>query len=505
MKTLQQLLEGVEVREVRGDAGVRVGGVTSDSRKVVADGLFVAMPGATAKSVHGITHVETALASGARVVVTDVVTPAAQRAAVLVVVKDPAAALSYAAEHFHGDPSSMLRLMGVTGTNGKTTSAHILESIAVAAGVKAGFVGTTAVRIHGAERPATHTTPPADVLCALLAEMVTAGVGCCAMEVSSHALDQRRAEALRFAGAIFTNLTQDHLDYHQTMDAYFAAKARLFTGLLDSNAVGVLNADDARVATLHNKARCKTITFSAAGGKADVSTTRVSQDDAGTAMEATTPWGKMSLRSPLFGSYNVANVLGAAALHLATGTSMDAVTRGVSGLQRVPGRLERVAHPAGARVLVDYAHTDDALARALDAVRPSVAPGGRLLVVFGCGGDRDATKRPRMGEAAARRADVVVVTSDNPRSEKPEAIAQAIMQGVNSVGLSTVDASLKGNGVHVELDRAVAIACAVKAARRGDVVLIAGKGHETEQIFADRKIVFDDRQVALAAGQGVTP
>jgi UDP-N-acetylmuramoyl-L-alanyl-D-glutamate--2,6-diaminopimelate ligase len=427
------------------------------------------------------------------------VTAASEKAAVLVTLKDVPAALSRLAERFFGEPSRRMRLMGVTGTNGKTTTAHLLEAIAQANGERAGFIGTTAVRVAGDERPATHTTPPADAICALLAEMVKANVTTCGMEVSSHALEQKRAEALTFAGAIFTNLTQDHLDYHQTMDAYFAAKARFFTELLPKGAPAVLNADDARVSTL------KGISFSATGGKADVRATKVASDDAGTTFTMVSPWGNLDIRTPLFGSYNVANVLGAASLHLACGTPASSVVNGVAGLLRVPGRLERVSHPRGARVLVDYAHTDDALARALDAVRPNVAPGSRLFVVFGCGGDRDAGKRPRMGEAAARRADVVVVTSDNPRSEKPEAIASAIMEGVARVGLGSVDSALRGKGVHVELDRARAIGLAVTAAGPGDVVLLAGKGHETEQIFADRKIPFDDREVAVNAMRGVAP
>jgi UDP-N-acetylmuramoyl-L-alanyl-D-glutamate--2,6-diaminopimelate ligase len=354
------------------------------------------------------------------------------------------------------------------------------------------------------ERVTAHTTPPAHLLSEVLAEMVSAGVSTCAAEVSSHALQQRRVEALRFAGAVFTNLTQDHLDYHATLEAYFAAKRRLFTELLSKDACAVLNRDDARVAQLAQELGGRALTFSASGGLATVCARQTRRTQDGTEIDVESPWGAFTLKTPLVGTYNVSNILGAATLHLGTGTSVGAVVEGVRRLQRVPGRLERVVHPRGAQVLVDYAHTEDALARALDAVRPYVA-GGRLICVFGCGGDRDALKRPKMGAAAGQRADVVVVTSDNPRSERPEDIAAAIVEGVCAAGMAVTDAGLARRGYAVELDRQAAIAMAVRSAGRGDVVLIAGKGHEREQIFADRRVPFDDCQAALDAATGGPP
>jgi len=498
---LSELLDPVPNARVTGDSAVDVTGVTSDSRAVKPGFVFVAMPGATPKSRHGMEFVQTALKAGAVAVVTDGNTPAPAGVTTVIVPKVPAA-LSFLSEAMHGFPSWKMRLLGVTGTNGKTTSTHLLEAMAQANGEKAGFIGTTAIRVDRQEQKTAHTTPPADLLSEVLGTMVGRGVTTCAMEVSSHALDQQRVEGLRYRGAIFTNLTQDHLDYHQTIESYFNAKLRLFSELIPKDGVGVLNADDPMVATVAARARCKTLSFSATGQPSDVRAAQTRRSTAGTEIDVDGAFGKFTLKTPLVGTYNVANILGAAALHLATGTALAAVVAGAGALARVPGRLDAVIHPRGAHVLVDYAHTDDALARALDAVKPYVAAKGRLFVVFGCGGDRDAGKRPRMGEAAALRADVVVVTADNPRSEKPETIAEAIVAGIQKTGMQKT-ASVDGRGFLVELDRKVAIGLAVRAARRGDVVLLAGKGHETEQQFADRKIPFDDRLVAQEAMAGM--
>ncbi|MEW5849029.1 MAG: UDP-N-acetylmuramoyl-L-alanyl-D-glutamate--2,6-diaminopimelate ligase [Myxococcota bacterium] len=494
---LRTLLQDLTVASVQGNTSVDITGVQQDSRAVKAGNLFVAMPGATPRSRHGLEFVEQALANGAAAVLASEATPAVKKAKAYVVASDVPLALSVVAEAFHGNPSRKMRLLGVTGTNGKTTSAHLLEAMARAAGEKAGFIGTTAVRVGDEERPATHTTPPSEMLSALLAEMVQKGVRTAAMEVSSHALALHRVDGLRYGGAIFTNFTQDHLDFHETMDAYFQAKARLFTELLPSVGTAVLNIDDERVATLVGQCKGRVATISATGKNASLSAKRVDWDEEGTRILVDGEMGRFELRTPLVGTYNVANLLGAAALHLGTGTRLDAVIKGAAELKGVPGRLEAVKHPRGARVLVDYAHTPDALERALEAVRPYVATGGRLFCIFGCGGDRDPLKRPKMGAIAARLSDVAVLTNDNPRSEKPEAIADAILGGMGDV--VKLEKSLRGNGVHVELDRAVAIARAVRAAGKGDVVLIAGKGHEREQIFADRKIPFDDRVAAAAA------
>ena len=484
--------------------GVEVSAVCSDSRHVAPGSLFVAMAAATPNGPHGASFVALAQKAGAAAVLTDVGAQVADMGIPVVRVPRARAVWSELSERFFGRPSTRLRLMGITGTNGKTTTGHVVEAIAVAAGEKAGFVGTTAVRVAGEEKPATHTTPPAEALSALLAQMADAGVTTCAMEVSSHALEQQRVEALHFAGAIFTNLTQDHLDYHGTLERYLDAKAQLFTRLLPPDGVAVLNADDPSVAALAPRSRGRVVTFSAAGAPADVQA-RARDDGAGTQVEVEGALGRFVLRTPLVGTYNVANVLGAAVLHICCGTKLNAVIDGVAALHNVPGRLESVPHPGGVLVLVDYAHTPDALARALEAVRPRVAPGGRLWCVFGCGGDRDAGKRPVMGRVVAQSADVAVVTNDNPRSEDPQKIAQAIVDGVRSGGMEVSQQVTGKRGAVVELDRKAAIALAVQNARSGDVVLVAGKGHEREQIIGNQRVAFDDRQVALQAARSVTP
>jgi UDP-N-acetylmuramoyl-L-alanyl-D-glutamate--2,6-diaminopimelate ligase len=381
-----------------------------------------------------------------------------------------------------------MRVLGVTGTNGKTTTTYLLEAIARRAGDRVGVVGTVGARVAGETIDTGHTTPEASELQALLARMRDAGAGTVAIEVSSHALHQHRVDGVQFAAVCFTNLSHEHLDYHGSLDAYFEAKAMLFTRTRTPAAA--VNLDDARGAELVGRAARDGIdvwTYSVDSERGDLGVADVTF---GVRATRTTIVDRRSgadavVELPLVGSFNLANALAAAATARAAGLPFDAVVAGLADPVVVPGRLERVDAGQPFAVLVDYAHTPDALARVLAAARPLAGAGGRVLCVFGCGGDRDPAKRPLMGEAVAEGADVAVLTSDNPRSEDPQAIADAVRPGLAGA-----------RSVRVELDRRAAIAGALADAGPGDVVVIAGKGHETGQTAHGRTVPFDDRVVA---------
>jgi UDP-N-acetylmuramoyl-L-alanyl-D-glutamate--2,6-diaminopimelate ligase len=389
---------------------------------------------------------------------------------------------------FFARPSERFPLVGVTGTNGKTTTTYLLESIFHAAGLAPGVVGTTGVRIDGRAVPFDRTTPEAPDLQRLLARMVYEGVAAAAMEVSSHGLDQHRVDGSRYACAVFTNLSQDHLDYHATMEAYFQAKARLFTP--DLSMAAVVDADTEEGRRLAAESSVPTSTFGFRNADAEHVATDVAIGPDGVSFRL----DGLPVRSPLRGPYNVSNCLAACMAARRVGVADVAIAEGIAALPGVPGRLEPVDAGQPFTVLVDYAHTPDSLENVLRATR-KLAGDRRVIVVFGCGGDRDRGKRPLMGEAATRLADRTIVTSDNPRSEDPLAIIAEIEPGAVRGGGSFV----------VEPDRRAAIATAVAEASPGDVVVIAGKGHETGQQFADRTVPFDDRDVAreaLAAARG---
>ena len=478
----EELLGDVEVLELRGDPGVAVSSVEHDSRSVRSGACFACIPGAV---TDGHLHAPSAVRAGA---VALLVERPLDLGVAEARVKSVREALGPAAARIHGYPARSVRCLGVTGTNGKTTVTRLLEAIAVAAGERAGVVGTLGARIDGAELPVARTTPEADELQALLARMRDAGVSTVAMEVSSHALAQHRVDGVRFAAACFTNLSQDHLDFHVTMDEYFMAKAALFTP--ERIAVAVVNLDDRYGREL--AVRCALndltlVTFGIDARKADVVATEVASADRGSRFRLTDRRTDESgeVAFPHAGRFNVSNALAAAATSLAAGTTFDAVVAGLEADVVVPGRLERVDAGQPFTVLVDYAHTPAALDSVLGAARELAGP-HRVIVVFGCGGDRDASKRPLMGRATARGADLVVVTSDNPRSEDPAAIAAAALEGVVDAGRDAV----------VELDRRLAIRRALAEAAPGDVVLVAGKGHETGQTAAGMTLPFDDRVVA---------
>ncbi|OAA28657.1 UDP-N-acetylmuramoylalanyl-D-glutamate--2,6-diaminopimelate ligase [Frankia sp. EI5c] len=468
-------------------AGVLLTGVTHDSRAVRAGDLYAALPGANA---HGADFAVAAVEAGAVAVLTDPAGAArlAGRLSVPVLATDdPRRDLAPTAAWLYGHPSDSLVLLGVTGTNGKTTTAFLLEAGLRAAGHTTGLLGTVQTRVAGTSVPSVRTTPESGDLQALLAVMVERGATAAAMEVSSHALAQHRVDALRFAGAAFTNLSQDHLDFHPTMEDYFAAKAALFEP--ERTGAAVVCVDDEwgrRLARLRPDA----LTYSTTGGDGDWWPRDVVAGPAGTVFRALGPDGaKADVSVALPGRFNVANALGALALLAAVGVPLEAAAAGISSLSGVPGRMERVDAGQPFLAVVDFAHTPDAVVTLLEAVR-SLVP-GRVIVVLGCGGDRDRAKRPLMGAAAARLADLAVFTNDNPRSEDPALILDQIVTGARG-------AAGPGRFV-VEPDRASAIATAVAAAGPADAVVVAGKGHETGQNVAGVITPFDDREVLCAA------
>jgi UDP-N-acetylmuramoyl-L-alanyl-D-glutamate--2,6-diaminopimelate ligase len=478
---LRELLTDVDVLEHVGDPGVEVTSVVHNDLRAVHGSCFCCIRGARAD---GHDHAPAALARGAVALVVERVLPleVAQ-----VRVGDVRLAIGPVAARCYGTPSRAMRCLGVTGTNGKTTTTHLLEAIATAAGDTVGVIGTTGARVAGAPVELERTTPEASDLQELLARMRAADVATVAMEVSSHALAQHRVDGTWFEAVCFTNLSEEHLDFHGSLDAYFDAKAELFRP--SRTAIGVANIDDPYGDELAQRASCRGLpmfTYSAVDPKADVGVKEVHITPAGNRFVIVDRGNgtEMAVESPLVGDFNVMNALAAAATALAAGLGPDAVMSGLSAPMVVPGRLEPVMTRPFA-VLVDYAHTPAALAHVLRAARLLGDAGGRVIVVFGCGGDRDREKRPLMGEAAAEGADFVVVTSDNPRSEDPEAIVEEVRPGLRH-----------GAPFTIELDRREAIRLALERAEVGDVVVIAGKGHETGQTFGSVTVPFDDRVVA---------
>ena len=475
---LAAALPGVEIATALQD--LPIARVESDSRRVRPGDLFVAIRG---EKFDGYSHVSEAVSRGAVAVVSDRPAPDGL-AAPWILAREPRHALALLAAHLAGEPARRLVLAGVTGTNGKTTTAVLLEAILKERFGKAGFLGTVGYRTPMREMAADRTTPEATVIQQLLAEMLADGAKAAAMEVSSHALALDRVAGCRFDVAVFTNLTRDHLDFHGDMESYYAAKKRLFD-LRKPGAAGVVNADDPYGRRLLAEAAPPMLAFSPSGAPADVRGDAVACDLSGTRLEVVHAGGRFRLTSPLLGRFNVSNLLGAAAAALSLGIDPARIAAGVHGVANVPGRFERVEAGQPYPILVDYAHTPDALERLLLAVRELTDR--KILLVFGCGGDRDRGKRAPMGEIAGRLADIAIATSDNPRSENPEAI------------LREVEVGLKASGATKYLliaDRRDAIRQAIELANPGTVVIVAGKGHETVQVVGAREIPFDDRKVA---------
>ena len=460
-------------------------GVTHDSRRVQTGSVFVALRGLKSD---GADFVPQAVAAGAAAVVAERA-PSAPVSVPWIVVKDARLALAWLAAEFFGHPSRDMRVVGITGTNGKTTTAYLLSSIFEAAGVRCGLMGTVVYRAGEQELPATRTTPEAPELQALMRQMVDAGCGASVMEVSSHALALRRADGIRFAAGVFTNLTRDHLDFHVNMEDYFAAKRRLFE-MLPADAPAAVNVDDPRGAAVVDAAS-RPVTY-AVNRAADVTAGPLSLSLEGLTFDARTPRGTVHVRSRLVGRPNVYNILGALTAAAALDVPLEAIEQGVARLGGVPGRFERASSPGDdVTVVVDYAHTDDALKHLLETARPLAAR--RLITVFGAGGERDRTKRPLMGMVAARLSDVVVITSDNPRTEDPNRIIEEVNRGAQP------ETRQHGASVLTLVDRRKAILHAIDQALPGDVVLVAGKGHEKFQEIDGESLPFDDVAVAREA------
>jgi UDP-N-acetylmuramoyl-L-alanyl-D-glutamate--2,6-diaminopimelate ligase len=473
---LRELAAALPDAEVSGDTAVSVSGLTYRSAEARPGSLFFCVPGT---KLDGHDFAAEAVGAGAVAVVAE--RPLELPAAVgQVLVPSVRAAMGPVASAFYGRPSERMVLVGITGTNGKTTTTYILEEVFRAAGLIPGVIGTTGARVDGRPVPIERTTPEAPDFHRLLADMLDRGVEAVAMEVSSHGLDQHRVGGARFACAVFTNLSQDHLDYHGTIEEYYRAKARLFTPeMTDRAAVNVDVPEGRRL--IEEIGRSLPVLTYGTGEDAGVRATDVEVRSDGVRFLL----DGREVRSPLRGAFNVHNCLAALAAARQLGIDDDAAVRGVGALGGVPGRFEPVDAGQPFQVLVDYAHTPDSVENVLRAAR-RLAAEDRVLVVLGCGGDRDRGKRPLMGEAATRLADLSVITSDNPRSEDPLAIIGEIEPGAR-----------RGGGRYViEADRREAIRLALHEAQRGDVVVIAGKGHETGQEFADRTIPFDDRIVA---------
>jgi UDP-N-acetylmuramoyl-L-alanyl-D-glutamate--2,6-diaminopimelate ligase len=460
-----------------------IAGIAFDSRAVHAGEVFVALKGVRAD---GAAFVRQAIERGAAAVVSE--QPASGGLGVpWLQVSDGRQALAVLAAEYHRHPSDEMRVIGITGTNGKTTTAYIVASIFDAAGVRCGVMGTVAYRIGDEVRDSGRTTPEASDVQKMLREMVDRGCGACAMEVSSHALSLRRVDATTFAAGVFTNLTRDHLDFHADMEAYFQAKRRLFE-LLPPGAPALINADDPKGSALVEMC-AKPVTY-AIHRSADITPGPLSFGLGGLSFEIRTPRGSLRARSKLVGRPNVYNILAAVSTGVALDLPFDAIERGVQALAGVPGRFQVVSAASDdVTVVVDYAHTDDALRNLLETARPLAH--GRIITVFGCGGDRDRTKRPLMGAVAGRLSDIVIITSDNPRFEDPVRIIEDVRRGITPD--TRRDAA---QGIFSIVDRREAVEQAIRLARPGDLVLLAGKGHEQYQVIGDRQIPSDDAAIA---------
>ncbi len=485
MVQLARLIRSLDVIETRGAMDLDITDISYHSHRVKEGHLFVAIPGTKQDGHH---FIEEVIARGARAVIAEQMLPHSVDIP-LVVVKDARQALAQVSAEFFSHPSREITLVGITGTNGKTTTSYLIESIIKAAGKEAGVIGTINYRLGGNEQPAPTTTPQSYDLQRLLREMVTAGIGYAVMEVSSHALDQERVRACHFDAGVFTNISPEHLDYHEDMERYFAAKSRLFHELLPESSKdpwAILNLDDPLLRGLEKELPPgRRMTYGLDQGALMAPRREISL----TGIRATlaTPSGAMEIESALIGEYNLYNIMAATAASIALGIPPEAIIRGIKDLALVPGRMERVGK-GKPWVLVDYAHKPEALEKSITAIKRLAA--GRVLVVFGCGGDRDRSKRAPMGRIAVQLADLAIITSDNPRTEDPREIIEEIEKGAQQVS---------ARRYLVIPDRREAIKRAITLAREEDCVLITGKGHEQYQIIGADRVPFDDREEARGA------
>lgn len=499
---LQQLLETIVPLKVAGDTGAEISLLTCDSRQVQPGTLFFAVPGA---SVDGHTFIERAVEAGASAVVLE--NQAYAPAGIpWVQVADGRLAMARMAACFQGDPTAQRPLVGITGTNGKTTTTYLVEGILAAAGLSAAVLGTISYRFGSTVLGASHTTPESTELQAAFRQLADAGAQAFVMEVSSHSLEQKRVDGCHFDVGVFTNLTRDHLDYHQTMAAYQTAKQRLFSELLLPDTVkprrrAVINLDDPAGRDFVRAAVCPVISYGITAD-ADVTVRDLSSSVDGIHGVLVTPAGETAFCSRLVGRYNLSNILAAVATGIALELPLAEISQGVARQASVPGRLERIPNQRGITCLVDYAHTGDALENVLTTLKELAT--GRIITVFGCGGDRDPGKRPVMGEIAARLSDFAVVTSDNPRTEDPLKILGQVRDGILPLGVreysqAELAQGFDAKGFTVLENRREAIRLAARLAQPGDILLLAGKGHEDYQIIGTTKHHFDDREEAASA------
>lgn len=482
-KKLAQLMRGISGAEARGDSQVGIVGITLDSRQVSAGELYVCIPGF---SLDGHDFADSAVKSGASALVV-------QRYLPLDVpqlkVEDTRQSVGYLAAELYDHPSRQLALVGVTGTNGKTTVTHLIDQIARHSGEKTGIIGTLGAKIVDKELSGQHTTPESTDIQKLLKEMVMSEVQMAVMEVSSHALDLGRVNGCEFTAGIFTNLSQDHLDYHNNMDEYLKAKSLLFSSMdgQDAKRFAVINADDPAIEYLKNKTSCRIVTY-AIDAQADYQAKNIKLSDQGVDFDVRFKGTSVKVFYSTPGRFSVYNALAAFAWGITSGYSQDVVTQALETIKGVPGRFESVRAGQPFIVIVDYAHTPDGLENVLSTAREFTR--GKLLTVFGCGGDRDKTKRPLMAEVASRWSDYLIVTSDNPRTEKPNNIIADILPGIKDVDFTVIE------------DRKTAIYQACAKATKGDTIVIAGKGHEDYQIIGTTTIHFDDREQVREALRG---
>ncbi len=489
---LEDLFGDIEEKRITGSRDVDVGGLAYDSRQVEPGWAFFCVKGLV---TDGHLFVGDAVGRGASVVVIER-EPEEEipQGVTTVKVPDSRLALALCSARFYGQPSKKLALAGITGTNGKTTTTYLVENIFAKAGQVTGLIGTVENHVAGSVEPVTRTTPESLDLQRLLARMVESGVQTAAMEVSSHALELERVNGCSFKAVAFTNLTQDHLDFHISLEEYFGAKRRLFEDDgFGRERVAVINSDDPFGRRLLAETGLPKVSFGLGEG-ADVRAGDVSVSAAGNRFVLRMRGNSLKIATKLQGRFNVYNCLAAAAVACEMGADTDSIVAGLESLAGVPGRFENIDCGQPFTVIVDYAHTPDGIRSVLQAARE--VAGGRVIIVVGCGGDRDRSKRPLMGRVAAEMSDVCVITSDNPRSEEPEAIIEMIVEGIRG--------SFHSERFEVEVDRREAIRKALSIARPDDLVVVAGKGHESGQIFADRVVPFDDRQVVRECLKEVT-
>jgi UDP-N-acetylmuramoyl-L-alanyl-D-glutamate--2,6-diaminopimelate ligase len=503
---LKRLIEGVEVKKIVGDTLKEVEGIAYHSKQIGKGFLFAAIRGVEAD---GHQFIEEAIQRGAEAVVSEEEREVSNRT--LILVSNSRQALAKISSNFYGDPSSRLKLIGITGTNGKTTATYLLESIFKKAGYTAGVIGTVNYRFGRKITPAPNTTPESLDLQRILWEMLKERTSHVIMEVSSHGLDLDRVFGCQFDGAVFTNLTSEHLDYHKTLEQYFESKKKFFSDTLvksrKKSRFAVTNLDDPRGEKIVEGIDLPVLRYGLRPS-CDITADRVTSSFEGLSCRVRTPKGDLSIRSKLIGDFNVYNILAAVSVGIGMEVPLGTLKEGVEGLEGVPGRFEKVGNTRGLHIIVDYAHTHDALERVLSGLKSILENGGqdhgKMITVFGCGGDRDRTKRPLMGEVAGKYSDLAIVTSDNPRTEDPLAILEEVEKGLKFLPLkewhpNEIELWRSRRGYLKVADRREAIRMAIRLAQPSDTVLIAGKGHEDYQIIGKKKFPFDDRIEAQKA------